>query len=189
MFSKILGSAKNLVGTVVSVITENVGKFVVNAGKEVVKVGKKMADWYQEYLERENKKTRDETKKRVMQEMYNNLQPQYELVAEILFEAINNTVEITHLLPIQRLSQIFCQFWLGQLSSGVWYFEYRGRYRKGFGMTAEDIQRILQSELTRLCGIYGHPPLSVHIAFDAAAVVKIRVAYTYDLRAAQKIVI
>ena len=72
----------------------------------------------------------------------------------------------------ERLHKIFCR-----------------AYRKGFGMTAEDIQRILQSELTRLCGIYGHPPLSVHIAFDAAAVVKIRVAYTYDLRAAQKIVI
>ena len=178
---KMISSAKNLVGTALSVITENV--------KEVKVFGKKLVERYGKYLDKENEKTRQDMKNRKMQEMYDNLLPQYTLVAEMLFEAINNTVELTYLLPVQQLSQILCQFWLGQSPNHVWYFEYRGRYRKGFGMTAESVQRILQSELTQLCGIYGHPSLTLRVAFDALGAVKFRVACTADLRAARKIAI
>ena len=113
----------------------------------------------------------------------------YEVVGEMMAESINNTADITHLLSIANLSQLFTQPWLGRLACGVWAFRYQGRYTKGYGMTAEAVQRILQSELNRLCGVYQYPALTIHVTFGANNVVTIKVAPTNALRAAQDILL
>ena len=107
----------------------------------------------------------------------------------MMAESINNTADITHLLPIGNLSQLFTQPWLGRIPCGVWSFQYQGRYVKGYGMTAEAVQRILQSELNRLCGVYQYPALTIHVTFGANNVVTIKVAPTNALRAAQNILV
>lgn len=145
----------------------------------------KTAARYRDYVERANAEARAAAKANEYADMAVASRVDYELIAEMLAEAINNTVDATHLLPIKDLSQLFCEPWLGRLPSGVWSFQYHGRYVKGYGITAEAVQRILQSELNRLCRVYQYPALTVHVTFAADCAVNIKVAFTNDLRAAR----
>ena len=140
-------------------------------------------------IEQSNAKFREEAKAREYANVAINSSADYELIAEMMAEAINNTVDVTHLLPVRNLSQLFTQHWFGKIPSGIWAFQYQGYYVKGYGMTAEAVQRILQSELNRLCGVYQYPALTIHVTFGANNVVSIKVAFTNALRAAQKVVI
>lgn len=111
----------------------------------------------------------------------------YYLAAEILAECVNNTADITGLFSVKDLHQLLWVPFLDHLPNGVWVFRYHARYRKGFGATAESIQRTLQFELDRLTGVYQCPPLKVFVTFGPDSTAVIKIGYSCDFMAAQDI--
>lgn len=129
---------------------------------------------YRCYVDAANAQARQNAKANAYAMAVNEWYPRYQEISGILTEAINNTAAITHLVPVDNSSQIWCSPWLYR-TNGTWVFWYHALISRGHGMTANGVERILQSELNRLCGIHGYPGSSVHIRIDSDCQVKIAI--------------
>ena len=158
----------------------------VKKGAEIIGVA---AARYRKYVDEANAEAQKEAKVRDYNILASNSRPDYELVAEMLVEVINNTVEETHLHPVSDIRKLFCNPWLCKVKGGFFVFVYHAWYAKGFGITANDVRRILQSELDRLCDVYEYPRLVVHVTFGADGAVKIQIAYFNDAKTVKKVII
>lgn len=130
---------------------------------------------YRQYWDGENAKVQDEARNRRRIEVDNTLRLDYEFIVDLLIEAINNAHEVAHLYPVTQRSQVICSPWRTRTKLGVWVFQFRTRYRRGCGVSAAEVKRILQSELDQLCDYYGYMPLLVNVWFQADGAVVIRI--------------
>jgi hypothetical protein len=133
---------------------------------------------YRFYWEQENKKAREAEEQRKRATMEFNASGSYLTVAEMLQEAINNTADITHLKEVSAIRQLYerrrfsiSKAKLGLLRYHAWRF-------KGFNVAAEDVRRILQDELNRICDFNCHEGLTIHVSFLADETVIIKIAQT-----------
>lgn len=130
---------------------------------------------YRCYVDAANAQARQNAKANAYAMAVDSLTPNYQAISDMLVDAINNTAAITRLVPVDNSSQIWCSPWLYR-TNGTWVFLYHALIFRAHGMTANGVERILQSELNRLCGIYGYPRRSVHIRIDPDCQVKIAVS-------------
>ena len=137
---------------------------------------------YRQYWEQENEKLREEMHSHYLATIAPRLRASYEYILDLLIEAVNNTSEISHLIPIKSRAQVSCSPWASQ-QKGLWVFQLRCRYNKGFGVTAADIKRILQMELDQLCKFYGFPQLLITVRLCADSMVMIYVVLASDWQA------
>lgn len=130
---------------------------------------------YKLTMEQANAEARAQAQAAAYQQAAANLNDDYNAIADLLIEAINNTVSATHLLPITHPSQLFSSPWLTRASDGTWILLFHARRETGFGLTADDVRRILQMELNRLCGCYDLPRIEIRVRFHAYGNVTIAV--------------
>ena len=140
---------------------------------------------YHQYLDRENEKVRIKVSNSNLSVVEQELRATYEIIVDLLIEAINNTHEVTHLYPITKRSQVMYSPWADLTKRKVWVFQLRCRYRKGHGVSAADVRRVLQAELNQLCDYYGFAPLIVNVWFRADGAVLIRAVFARDWSAAR----
>lgn len=122
------------------------------------------------------------------QQIRANLLPEYHFIAEMLMGAINNTADVTHFHPVPIVDRLKLRNCLGYVD-GIWLMQFRARRFKGYSVTANDAQRILQSELDCICEYNSYTRLLLRVAFGADGTVRIRVAPAADVirRRAEKI--
>ena len=121
---------------------------------------------YHSRLDKANAQARFEAQQNQIDALSISARPVYDLYAEIMMEAINNTADVTHLRTVENISQVMDRDWLVQLSTGLWGFRFRGRYLRGYGLTRADIARILQAELDQLCCNRGCDQLVISVRLE-----------------------
>ena len=144
---------------------------------------------YRKSVEESNAQFRAQAKDNAYEQKKAERYDDYMTIAEIVAGAINNTNEATYLSTVSTAKDIMCNPWLHQRKDGVCFFKLRAICKRSSGITAGELERILQDEVTRLCGIWNLPSLTVRISVYSQGLVKIIVAITSELRANQKIVI
>lgn len=135
---------------------------------------------YHRYLDEANAKTRAEAQQNYIAALSASTRPAYDLYAEVMMEAINNTADATHLRTVENVFQVLDRNWLVQFPTGLWGFQFRGRYLRGFGMTRADIARILQAELNQLCSNRGCDPLVIAVRLENDGRLVIQAVFAAD---------
>lgn len=130
-------------------------EFISRMAEGATDLAAKLAAKYHRYLDEANAKACAEAQANERAAQMVAARPDYELYAEILLEAINNTAEATHLCTVDRVSQVMHRDWFGKVFCGLPGFQYRAQYLRGYGMTSSDITAVLQYEVDQLCSIRG----------------------------------
>lgn len=136
---------------------------------------------YRHHLNEANAQARAEAQQRWVAGLAENMYPVYNLYGEIMMEAINNTTDITHIQPVEYLHQITSKNWLQKSDKGLWHFQYRARYLRGFGQTRTDLNRILQNELDELTYFRGVDRIVVYTRLENDGKLIIKVAFFTDV--------
>lgn len=155
----------------------NIFRTFLDAAKEVIA---EVVATYRIHWEEDNRRLAAARKQAQDEQALIASRPDYELVAEMLVDAVNNTIDVTHLHEAKNIRRLLVGSWLVRKPSGLIAFVYRARRFVGYSVTAADIQRILQAELDQLCEVYAYAPLVVHVVFMPAGAVKIEIAYAAD---------
>ena len=135
---------------------------------------------YHANLDADNKRIAAEARFAQEQQIRRNLQPEYDFVAEMLMEAINNAADALHFATVPIVERLKLGNCLGCFD-GIWLMQFRARRFMGYSVTASDAQRILQSEMDYICEYNGHPRLLLHVAFGADGAVRIKVGPAAEL--------
>ena len=164
-FSKVIHKVTNLVMTGAHACAELAG----------VAAARYRADW-----EADNQRRAAEAHAVQEQQTRTALQPEYDFVAEMLTEALNNTADATHFRTVPFVSRVKLRDCLGCID-GIWLMQFRARRFRGYSVTAKDAQRILQAEIDYIREYNGYPRLLLHVAFAADGAVKIKVGPAAEL--------
>lgn len=136
---------------------------------------------WKRYFDRENETARATASLAFNQQAAQNLMNyDYPLIGEVLYTAILNTSEITGIVPLRAVEQLFFNVPIKQAKEGYLIFCYSCFYRRSYAPTADKIRRILQNEITVLAGFYNLPALSLAVNFGADSRVYFGVCYTAD---------
>ena len=111
---------------------------------------------------------------------------QYFDYASLLRQAVNNCSVKLDLKHVNNLSEITCKNKFGKSKSGVIYFRYRVR-QTAANVAADDMKRILQTELDNIYSIWNYSEVSISVLYHADMVVEILMASKNDIRRAIKI--
>ncbi|MEA4895242.1 MAG: hypothetical protein VB064_08260 [Oscillospiraceae bacterium] len=160
-------------------------KFLHSLKETTTNFAAESAAKYKLYLERENAALHEEAEilqyQKVLQNAYAYFEAYYPTLAELLMIAINNTVEITHIVSVRFPEQLTSPTPVRKSKKGYYYFVFQRWYRQGYGMTSQAIQRILQSELNTLASVYGFPKIRIHVELNADGRIIFRLAIWADV--------
>ena len=143
---------------------------------------------YRAHRDADNKRIAAEARFAQEQQIRVNLQPEYDFVAEMLMEAINNGADVLHFSTVPIVERLKLAKGL-VVEDGIWVMVFRARRFKGYSVTASDAQRILQSEMDCVCEYNNYTRLVLRVIFGADGAVRIKVACAADLarRHAEKV--
>ena len=136
---------------------------------------------YNLYVARENKKLQLQRAAHEQALAMQAMQADYDCTGDILREAINHTASVTALVAIQNKSQMVTSNWLTKSPRGYWVMNYRA-IRNPSNVTAMDVQRVLQREMTQLCNYYGYPQKVLRVKYQSDFRVLIQVVDAADVR-------
>lgn len=139
--------------------------FFQNLGNSITRLFRTAADRYRDYYERENAKCRAAAKAQQEAALYNHYLCQYDLYADILAEAINNTAPVTGFATVSKRTQITYKDRVQVSSAGLVALTYRALRTPSSNLGARDVQHIVQDELDQLCSDYGCSPVVVRATF------------------------
>lgn len=141
---------------------------------------------YDLYVSRENKKLQLQRAAYEQELAMQAMQTDYDCTGDILRESIIATAAVTNLIPAQTRHQLVSSNWLVKSSRGFYGFYYRS-LRNPSDITAKDVQRILQREITHLCNYYGYPQKILRVRYQSDCRVEILVVNAADFRKPVKI--
>lgn len=141
--------------------------FFQNLGNSITRLFRTAADRYRDYYERENAKCRAAAKAQQEAALHNHYLCQYDLYADILAAAINNTAPVTGFATVSSHAQVAHKDRIRVSSAGLVALTYRALRTLTSDLGARDIQHILQDELDQLCNDCSCRPVVIQITFHS----------------------